>query len=97
MAYRQPRVPEYNEKEGEGKILRALVLFLKDFTMAAWTANNQRKREIEALKGSGGAAGQAAFHIDENGCLICTYEGETPPPLHIDEDGYLIYTYTLGG
>lgn len=49
MAYRQPRVPEYNEREGEGKTLRALILFLKDFSMAAWTANNQRKREIEAV------------------------------------------------
>jgi len=50
MAYRQPRIPEYNEAEGEGKALRALILFLKDFTMSAWTANNRRKREIEAIR-----------------------------------------------
>ncbi len=49
MAYRQPRIPEYNEAEGAGKALRALILFLKDFTMSAWTANNRRKREIEAI------------------------------------------------
>lgn len=49
MAYRQPRIPEYNEAEGPGKALRALILFLKDFTMSAWTANNRRKREIEAI------------------------------------------------
>lgn len=96
MAYRQPRVPEYSEKDGAGKALRALILFLKDFSMAAWTANNQRKREIEMLEEKSGAVGQIAMHIDENGHLICTYE-EAPPPLHIDEAGHLIYTYTLGG
>lgn len=95
MAYRQPRVPEYSEKEGEGKALRALILFLKDFSMAAWTANNQRKREIEAL-GSRGGMGQIALHVDEDGHLICTYEGDAPPPLHIDGNGHLIYTYTMG-
>jgi len=99
MAYRQPRVPEYSEQDGAGKTLRALILFLKDFSMAAWTANNQRKREIEAISAGGnkGAAGEAAFHIDEDGHLICTYSGDAPPPLHIDADGHLIYTYQAGG
>lgn len=95
MAYRQPRVPEYSEQDGAGKTLRALILFLKDFSTAAWTANNQRKREIDALRTSGGTGG-CAFHIDGDGHLICTYEGQ-PPPLHIDEEGHLIYTYTMGG
>lgn len=48
MAYRQPRVPEY--REDGGAYMKALTLFLKDFCTAAWTANNQRIREIEALK-----------------------------------------------
>lgn len=45
--------------------------------------------------GSGGT-GLFGFTIDENGHLICTYEGE-PPALAINAEGHLIYTYTLGG
>ena len=52
MAFKQPRVPEYRESEGTGKYLRSLVLFLKDFCMDVWTANNQRTGEIDRLKGS---------------------------------------------
>ena len=33
-----------------------------------------------------------AFHIDESGHLICTYDGSDPPPLSIDENGHLIWT-----
>lgn len=50
MAYRQPRVPEYREQDGPGKYIRTLVLFLKEFTTAAWKANNQRIREVEELR-----------------------------------------------
>ena len=50
MAFKQPRVPEYRESEGTGKYLRSLVLFLKDFCMDVWTANNQRAGEIGAVK-----------------------------------------------
>lgn len=49
MAYRQPRVPEYRESEGVRSYIKTLILFLKDFTMAAWTADNQRAREIEEI------------------------------------------------
>lgn len=91
---KQPRVPEYRESEGVKAYIKPLILFLKDFTMAAWTANNQRKKEIEAL-GKGGSGGMYAFRIDESGHLICTYESKDPPPLHIDERGHLIYT--VGG
>ena len=93
---KQPRVPEYHESDGVKVYIKSLILFLKDFTMTAWTANNQRKKEIEALgKGASGGSGMYAFHIDEGGHLICTYESENPPPLHIDERGHLIYT--VGG
>ena len=51
MAFKQPRVPEYWESEGTGKYIRSLVLFLKDFCMDVWTANNQRSGEIDAVKG----------------------------------------------
>lgn len=95
---KQPRVPEYREADGVGVYIKALILFLKDFSMAAWTANNQRKKEIASIaaNGSSGGSGAYGFHIDENGHLICAYEAETPPPLHVDENGHLIYTYEVG-
>ena len=46
---KQPKVPEYRDGDNMRDFIRRLILFLKDFTMAAWTANNQRKKEIEAL------------------------------------------------
>lgn len=48
---KQMKVPEYREGAHMGGYLRTLVLFLKDFSMAAWTADRQRKREIAALEG----------------------------------------------
>ena len=50
MAFKQPRVPEYRESEGTGKYIRSLVLFLKDFCMDVWTANQERRREIDAIR-----------------------------------------------
>ena len=50
MAYKQPRVPEYREGEKVRTYIRPLILFLKDFTTAAWAANGRRKREIAALE-----------------------------------------------
>lgn len=40
--------------------------------------------------------GMYAFHIDENGHLICTYDTSIPPPLSINADGHLIYTISGG-
>lgn len=54
---KQPRVPEYRESEGVKAYIKPLILFLKDFTMAAWTANNQRKKEIEEIRLTPGAPG----------------------------------------
>ena len=54
---KQPRVPEYRESEGVKAYIKPLILFLKDFTMAAWTANNQRKKEIEEIQLIPGATG----------------------------------------
>ena len=47
---KQPRVPEYRDGDGMSRYIRTLILFLKDFSMEVWAANNQRAREIEALK-----------------------------------------------
>ena len=35
-------------------------------------------------------SGLYGFHIDDNGCLILTYEGDTPPDFVINEQGELI-------
>lgn len=55
--YRQPRVPEYNGGDMPG-FLKALVRFLKETLLAAWTADRQHdtdiaelRRRIEALEG----------------------------------------------
>lgn len=50
MSYKQPRVPEYRQGEATGSYLRLLMLFLKEFTAAAWAANNRRRKEIMELK-----------------------------------------------
>lgn len=49
MGYKQPRVPEYRESEGVQRYMKPLILFLKDFSLASWKANNQRMREIEEM------------------------------------------------
>lgn len=58
MAFRQPRIPEYKQSGNTGSYLSALALFLKDFTLGVWSANNRRIKEIQELKsglGTGGA------------------------------------------
>ena len=103
MAFKQPRVPEYIEKEGAGKYLRELALFLKDFCTECWRMVMQMHRTISGIEDIVYAPEEAppstmgiyAFHIDEDGHLICTYDSAEPPPLSIDERGHLIYT--IGG
>jgi hypothetical protein len=77
---KQPRVPEYREADGVQRYLKALTLFLKDFCMEVWTSAKNAKN------------GVYAFHINEAGHLICTYDTTQPPPLSIDKNGHLIYT-----
>ena len=50
MAFKQPRVPEYREHDGADGYIRSLVLFLKDFCMDVWTANRERRREIDEIR-----------------------------------------------
>ena len=50
MSFRQPKAPEYREGESTKAYMRLLILFLKDFTTAAWAANGRRKKEIAALE-----------------------------------------------
>ena len=69
MAFKQPRVPEYRESEGTGKYIRSLVLFLKDFCMDVWTANNQRTGEIDAVRG-----GLSEMHYPVNS--VCGKTGD---------------------
>ena len=49
---KQPRVPEYREADGVSRYIKSLILFLKDFSMSVWVANNQRKKEIENVFGN---------------------------------------------
>lgn len=50
MGFKQPRVPEFREKESVSEYIRTLVLFLKEFTFATWTASSACSKEIQALK-----------------------------------------------
>ena len=49
MSYKQPRVPEIHNGETPFDVLRNLILFLKDFCVASWAANNRRREEIRKL------------------------------------------------
>jgi len=80
---KQPRVPELREGEDADQYLRKLALFLKDFSMDVWTSEKNK------------SMGMYAFHIDERGHLICTYDTAETPPLVIDGNGHLIYR--IGG
>ena len=40
--------------------------------------------------------GMYAFHIDDNGHLICEYDTDSPPPLSIDSRGHLMWTVDSG-
>ena len=50
MAFKQPRVPEYRERDGADGYIRSLVLFLKDFCNDVWTANRETSREIGEIR-----------------------------------------------
>lgn len=52
--FKQPRVPEYRERDEPGRYLRELTLFLKDFCLNCWktAANLERKAGGEGSVGS---------------------------------------------
>ena len=50
MAYRQPRVPQMREGDSVQTYVRELMLFLRDFCMAAWNADRRKDEEIGALR-----------------------------------------------
>lgn len=49
MAFKQPRVPEFHEKEGVAKHLKSLTLFLKDFCQDVWVASRQAHKGLSAI------------------------------------------------
>ena len=58
MAYRQPRVPQMREGDSVQTYVRELMLFLRDFCMAAWNSDRRKdeviralRRELDALRG----------------------------------------------
>ena len=60
MAFKQPRVPEYQEREGVNRYVQGLVLFLKDFCTDVWTADRQLEREIREIRAQLPALSRAA-------------------------------------
>ena len=50
MAFKQPRVPEYQESEGVVRYLKTLTQFLKDFCQEAWTASRRTDKLLAELK-----------------------------------------------
>ena len=50
---KQPRVPEYHEGEGLGRYMRALILFLRDFTMEVWRAVDTLEKRVKSLEDTG--------------------------------------------
>lgn len=50
MSYRQPRVPEITGGETAFEMMRKILLFLKEFCVAAWAANNRRRQEMLRLE-----------------------------------------------
>lgn len=50
MAYKQPRVPPLKEGTRLAEYIRELILFLKDFCLAAWNEDRKKDSEIEKIK-----------------------------------------------
>ena len=50
MAYRQPRVPQMREGDSVQTYVRELMLFLRDYCMAAWNSDRRKDEEIRALR-----------------------------------------------
>lgn len=56
------------------------------------SSNNFTDEYKNKLDNMSESQGMFAFEIDENGHLLCIYDGSSPPPLSIDENGHLIWT-----
>ena len=50
MAYKQPKVPQMREGDSTQAYAKELMLFLRDFCMAAWNADRRKDEEIGALR-----------------------------------------------
>lgn len=50
MAYKQPRVPQLRDGDSPQAYAKELMLFLRDFCMAAWNADRRKDEEISALR-----------------------------------------------
>lgn len=49
MAFKQPRVPEFQENEGVSRYLKVLTLFLKDFCQDAWVASRNVDKKLSGI------------------------------------------------
>lgn len=50
MGFKQPRVPEYRDKEGMERYIRTLVLFLKDFCQEVWSQSRMQEKAIGGVQ-----------------------------------------------
>ena len=48
--YRQPRVPQLREKGTEDRYAKELMLFLRDFCLAAWNADRKKDEEHSGIR-----------------------------------------------
>ena len=48
--YRQPRVPQMREGGTEGGYAKELMLFLRDFCLAAWNADRKKDEELSGIR-----------------------------------------------
>ena len=48
--YRQPRVPQLREKDTEDRYAKELMLFLRDFCLAAWNADRKKDEELSGIR-----------------------------------------------
>ena len=48
--YRQPRVPQLREKGTEDRYAKELMLFLRDFCLAAWNADRKKDEELSGIR-----------------------------------------------
>ena len=48
--YRQPRVPQMREGGTEDGYAKELMLFLRDFCLAAWNADRKKDEELSGIR-----------------------------------------------
>ena len=103
---KQPRIPEYRERENVGAYLRILILFLKDFCQEAWTAHRHNERAIQEYQKTEVSTGIVLRHAGSDGyeSVVRKRGGWVSAQLHIgisrfpqlDDDDHVIGVIPAG-